>query len=73
MNKKIKHKLGKDFDIICWDWKADSPWKECSKLAKKYKYSYETNLGSDMNYVFFSDFKIKNDDQAEELYMLDDE
>ena len=73
MNKTNKLEQGKDFDIICWDWKDDCPWKDCAKLAKKYKHQYETNLGSDMNYVFFSDFKIKNDDQAEELYMLDDE
>jgi hypothetical protein len=71
MNKKIK-KI-RDFDIVSWDWKESCPWKLCAKFAKKYKYQYETNLDSDQNYVFFSDFKIKNDDEAEALYMLDDQ
>jgi len=56
------------FEIVSWDWKDKRPYKLLAKFQKKYKHSYETNLGSDCYHVFFSDFIIKSEKQASKLY-----
>lgn len=63
MNKKL------NFEIVSWDWKEPAPYKLLAKYAKKYKHTYETTLGSDQNYVFFSNFIIADEEKADELYM----
>ncbi len=67
--KLVSLRRKKDFDVVVWDWKEECPWRDLVKFSKKYKHTYETNLNSDTNFVFFSDFKIKSDDEAEALWM----
>ena len=60
--------MNKNFEIVSWDWKEDAPVQDIIEYGRKYKYAYETNLESDQNYVFFSDFVIKDDIEAIALY-----
>lgn len=60
----------KDFEIVYWDWKEKTPVLEISKLVPKYKHAYEISI-DDGNYMIFSDFIIKDDEEAEKLIWID--
>lgn len=53
--------------VIQWDWKEDAPIDKICKLSREYPYQYETTLGEDQNFLFFSTFPIRNDSAARAL------
>jgi hypothetical protein len=61
--------MNKNFKIITWGWKKDAPVRDIIECGRKYKYAYETCFESDQSYVFFSDFVIKDDIEAMNLYL----
>ena len=64
--KAMKIKYGCAF----WDWREDAPVVDIVKLARKFKYFFETDLGTDQHNVFFSDHKL-TEKLCEELYQVD--
>lgn len=53
--------------VIQWDWKEDAPIKQICKLARQYPYQYETTLGEDQNFMFFTHFPVRSDSTARAL------
>ena len=67
-NKQKPLVFGKDWDYAAWDWKEQCPWRILAELQKKFKFTLETNLWSDTNYVFFSNVKLTEKKAAKLLY-----
>lgn len=61
----MKH--ARKWEVVIWDWKEEAPVPQLTKLARKFKHEYLTDLGEDNNFAFFSTFPITSDLQAREL------
>lgn len=52
------------FNYVSWDWKQPQPNEELQKFDDRemFPFVYETNLGSDSYFVFFSDIRLTERD-----------
>ena len=52
------------FNYVSWDWKQPQPNEELQKFDDRemFPFVYETNLGSDSYFVFFSDIRLTEKD-----------
>jgi len=59
------------FTYVSWDWKEPEPHKKIQSLSDTglFTYQYETSLGSDAYFVFFSDIKL-TDRECGELSLV---
>lgn len=62
----------KDYQVIYCDWKEDVPIAKVVQYGREYKHYYQL-IQDDGNYIIFSDFRIKNDQEAEKLVWLENE
>ena len=59
------------FTYVSWDWKQPEPHKKIQSFSDTgmFPYQYETSLGSDAYFVFFSDIKL-TDRECGELSLV---
>jgi hypothetical protein len=52
------------FNYVSWDWKESQPNEELERFnnTEKFPFEYETSLGSDAYFVFFSDIRLSERD-----------
>jgi hypothetical protein len=64
--------MNKDFETVYWS-RGDAPIAAVIELARKYKhyYKFHENNGRPGQFIIFSDFKIKSDDEAQKLIWLE--
>jgi len=67
MNKKIKST--KDFETVYWS-RGDVPIAAVIEFGRIYKHYYKF-YEDDGQFIIFSDFKIKSDDEAQKLIWLE--
>jgi len=67
--KKLKARKIK-YGCVFWDWKEEAPVKDLVRLARKYKYALEVDLGCDQYNVFFSNTRL-TEKLCNDLYDLD--
>ena len=65
MSSQLEH--GKDFEVVCWDWKAECPWQDCVELGRKFQHYYPVDLGDDSYHVLFSNAQMESIDAAKRL------
>ncbi len=62
MSGELEH--GKDFAVVCWDWKEQCPWQDCVELGRKFPNYYPIDLGDDSYHVLFSSAQMESIDAA---------
>ena len=62
--------VNKDFESIYCDWREEVPIDDVVRLGRKYKHFYQF-VEDDGNFIIFSDFKIRCDDEAQKLIWLE--
>ena len=56
-----------NFTYVSWDWKEREPHEDVTRLSDSglFPFQYETSLGTDSYFIFFSDIRLSEKDCGE--------